>query len=202
MRVCWNCEAQNPDDAQFCLKCGHSLQDRASSPLFVVDSVTGLFNSVFVQAMVDQESNRAMRYKRPLSVLVVEVDHAEYIHRDLGASQLNELLKELAETLVSSVRDTDTVGVLEMDGAPQFAIVLPETDQNGALLAADKIRRAVASHDFQAGGQWQRLTLSCGAATLNQERMGKQDLVWLAGQALQAGRADGQTNRTHASAQL
>jgi diguanylate cyclase (GGDEF)-like protein len=202
MRVCWNCEAQNPDDAQFCLKCGHSLQDRASSPLFVVDSVTGLFNSVFVQAMVDQESNRAMRYKRELSVLVVEVDHAEYIHRDLGASQLNELLKELAETLVASVRDTDTVGVLEMDGAPRFAIVLPETDQNGALLAADKIRRAVASHDFQAGGQWQRLTLSCGAATANLERMGKQDLVWLAGEALHAGRAGGQTNRTHASAQL
>ena len=202
MRVCWNCEAQNPEDAQFCQKCGHSLQDRASSPLFVVDSVTGLFNPVFVQAMVDQESNRAMRYKRPLSILVVEVDHAEYIHRDLSATQLNELMKELAETLVASVRDTDTVGVLDMEGAPRFAILLPETDQNGALLAADKIRRAIASHDFRAGAQWQRLTLSCGTATVNHERMGKQDLVWIAGQALQSGRAAGQTNRTHASAQL
>ena len=111
-------------------------------------------------------------------------------------------MKELAETLVASVRDTDTVGVLDMEGAPRFAIVLPETDQNGALLAADKIRRAIASHDFRAGGQWQRLTLSCGAATANHERMGKQDLVWIAGQALQSGRAAGQTNRTHASAQL
>src|SRR5919204_4250813 len=154
MRVCWYCEAQTTEDAAFCARCGHSLQDRASSPLFVVDAVTGLFNSVFVQAMVDQESNRAMRYKRPLSVLVVEVDHAEYIHRDLSASQLNELMKELAETLVAAVRDTDTVGVLEMDGAPRFAIVLPETDQNGALLAADKLRRAIASHALPAGAQW------------------------------------------------
>ena len=86
----------------------------ASSPLFVVDSVTGLFNGVFLQAMVDQESNRSMRYKRPLSVIVVEVDHAEYIHRDLGAQQLNELLKELAETLVASVRDTPTASAASL----------------------------------------------------------------------------------------
>jgi diguanylate cyclase (GGDEF)-like protein len=135
-------------------------------------------------------------------VLVVEVDHAEYIHRDLSASQLNDLLKEIAETLVGSVRDTDTVGVLDMEGAPRFAIVLPETDHQGALLVADKIRRAIASHDFQTGGHWQRLTLSCGAATVNHERMGKQDLVQQADEALQAGRASGVTNRTHASAQL
>jgi diguanylate cyclase (GGDEF)-like protein len=202
MRVCWYCEAKAPQDAEFCPKCGHNLEDSASSPLFVVDAVTGLFNGVFVQAMVDQESNRSMRYKRPLSLLVVEVDHAETIHRDLGASQLNALLKELAETLVTSVRDTDTVGVLDMEAAPRFAIVLPETDHQGALLAADKIRRTIASHDFQAGGQWQRLTLSCGAATVNHERMGKQDLVMEAAAALSSGRAGGQTNRTHASAQL
>jgi diguanylate cyclase (GGDEF)-like protein len=202
MRVCWYCEAQTTEDAAFCARCGHSLQDRASSPLFVVDAVTGLFNGVFVQAMVDQESNRAMRYKRPLSVLVVEVDHADDIHRDLGAQQLNQLLKELAEVLVSSVRDTDTVGVLDVEGAPRFAVLLPETEQEGALLAADKIRRAIASHDFMAGGQWQRLTLSCGASTVNHERMAKQDLIQQASEALESGRASGQTNRTHASAQL
>jgi diguanylate cyclase (GGDEF)-like protein len=202
MQVCWYCEAKAPGDADYCPGCGHKLKDRSASPLFVVDSVTGLFNGVFVQAMIDQESNRSMRYKRPLSVLVVEVDHAEYIHRDLSASQLNELLKEIAETLVASVRDTDTVGVLDTDTAARFAIVLPETDHQGALLVADKIRRTIASHDFHTGGRWQRLTLSCGAATVNHERMGKQDLVQQADEALQVGRATGQTNRTHASAQL
>src|SRR2546423_9261658 len=111
-------------------------------------------------------------------------------------------MKELTETLVASVRDTDTVGVLDMEGAPRFAILLPETDQNGALLAADKIRRTIASHDFRAGGQWQRLTLSCATSTVNHERMGKQDLIQEANQALKSGRASGQTNRTHASAQL
>ena len=45
-------------------------------------------------------------------------------------------------------------------------IILPETDEQGATLAADKIRRSVAAHDFSTGGRWQRITVSCGAATI------------------------------------
>lgn len=197
MSVCWSCEAQLPDGALYCLRCGHSQSDRSTSPIWVVDSTTELFNGVFVKAMVGQEVNRAVRYKRPLSVLVVEVDHAEHLHRDLGASQLNGLLKEIGEELQLAVRDTDTVAFLDAEGPPHYGIVLPETDSNGALLAADKIRRSVASHDFQAGGTWQRLTVSVGVATVAHERMNQQDLLGEAFQTLETGRASGQgPNRT------
>ena len=186
-----------PDGASYCPLCGHSQNDRNTSPLFVVDATTGLFNSVFMQAVIDQEANRAHRYHRPLSVLVVEVDHAEFIHRDLGTQQVNVLLREVAQILVTAVRDTDTVGFLDSGAAPRFTIVLPETDADGAVLAGDKVRRTIASHDFQAGGNWQRLTVSCGAASVNHERMGKEDLVSSAAAALEQGRTSG-PNRTHA----
>ena len=203
MSICWSCEAPLPEGAVYCPQCGHSQKQRNTSPIFVVDSTTELFNAVFVKAIVGQEANRAQRYKRPLSVLLVEVDHAEHIHNDLGISQLNDLLRELAQTLVAAVRDTDTVGFLDSEGPPHFAIVLPETDAQGAILAADKVRRSVASHDFQAGGQWTRLTVSAGAATVNHERMGQQDLLAEAYSALQAGKADGGgTNRTFQTAQV
>jgi diguanylate cyclase (GGDEF)-like protein len=183
------------------MRCGHSQQERNTSPIFVVDTTTELFNGVFVKAIIGQEVNRAVRYKRPLSVLVVEVDHAEHIHRDLGASQLNGLLKEIGQALQAAVRDTDTVAFLDSDGPPHYAIVLPETDGNGAVLAADKIRRAVASHDFQAGGGWQRLTVSVGVASVAHERMHQQDLLNEAYQTLQTGRTSGQgPNRTHIQA--
>ena len=196
--ICWSCEAQVPQGAQYCPTCGHSQSNRNTSPIFVVDATTELFNAVFVKAIIGQEANRAIRYKRPLSVLVVEVDHAEHMHHDLGVSQLNGLLRELAQALVQAVRDTDTVGFLDSDGPPHFAIVLPETDAQGAVLAADKTRRSIASHDFEAGGQWQRLTVSVGAATVNLEKMGVQDLLQEAYLTLQQGRADGAgPNRTY-----
>jgi diguanylate cyclase (GGDEF)-like protein len=199
MSNCWSCEGQVPDGAAFCPQCGHSQTDRSTRPLFVVDATTGLFNAVFIHAIVEQEGNRAIRYRRPLSVLVVELDHAEHIHRDLGAAQIDVLMRELAEVLGHTVRDTDTLGFISTGGPPRFAVVLPETDHDGALLAADKIRRAVSAHDFQAGGQWQRLTLSCGAATVNPDRMGHQDLIELAAMAVEEGRSHG-PNRTHAHA--
>ena len=188
-----------PEGGDYCPACGHSQTQRNVSPIFVVDSTTELFNAVFLKAIIGQESNRAIRYKRPLSVLVVEVDHAEHMHNDLGFNQVNALLKELAGALVTAVRDTDTVGFLDSEGPPHFAIVLPETDANGSVLAADKVRRSVASHDFQAGGQWTRLTVSVGAATINLEKMGQQDLLHEAFVAVQAGRSAGQgPNRTFA----
>ena len=199
MSVCWNCEFQVQENWKFCPQCGANLGDRTAGALYVVDATTGLFNAGFMQALLGQEANRAVRYKRPLAALVVEVDHAEHIHREMSLAQLKELLKELAEALVQAVRDVDTVGFLEAEGPPHFAIVLPETDEAGAVLAADKIRRSVASHDFGAAGAWQRLTVSVGIAVVHHERIGAQDLLQQGFEALQSGRASG-PNRTTAFA--
>jgi diguanylate cyclase (GGDEF)-like protein len=211
MTTCWYCGSDVPEGAQFCNACGHSQSDRSSSPLFgVVDPVTGIWNQKFSEALIGQEANRAIRYRRPLSVLVVELDHAEHIHNELGRTQVNALMSELAETLGRAIRDTDTLGFLEAERSPHFVIVLPETDQQGATLAADKIRRAIASHDFSTGGQWQRITVSCGAATIGvtpqvdeegvmNRREFTGNLLREAYYALEHGRAAG-TNRTSVGA--
>jgi two-component system, cell cycle response regulator len=211
MTTCWYCGSEVPANAQFCNTCGHSQSDRSSSPLFgVVDPVTGIWNQKFVEALIGQEANRAVRYHRPLSVLVVELDHAEHVHNELSQTQINGLMSELAEALGRAIRDTDTLGFLEADRSPHFVIILPETDQQGATLAADKIRRAVASHDFSSGGDWQRITVSCGAATIlpvpteseaglmfRREYTG--NLLREAYNALESGRSAG-TNRTSVGA--
>lgn len=212
MVSCWYCNSEVPESSQYCPTCGHSQSDRSSSPLFgVVDPVTGIWNSKFINALVGQEANRAVRYHRPLSILVVELDHAEHVHKELGHIQLDGLLREMSERLGLSVRDTDTVAFLDVEGPPHFAIVLPETDEHGATLAADKIRRAIASHDFSTGGNWQRITVSCGAATIGlmapshdeaglmNRREYTGNLLREAYHALEAGRSAG-TNRTSVGA--
>lgn len=201
MGVCRNCESDVPESARYCPHCAQSQSDQLSSPLFIIDTVTGLFNRDFLQALADQEANRAGRYHRPLSVLVCEVDHAEFIHKDLDAASVSELIRQLGRVVVDAVRDTDTVCAMAGEATPRFGVVLPETAHEGALNAADKIRRMVASHDFEIGGQWSRLTMSCGTATLHEERMGKEDLLAIAVRALEDGRPAG-PNRTHAVSQL
>jgi len=211
LTTCWYCGSEVSDTAQFCNTCGHSQSDRSSSPLFgVVDPVTGIWNQKFVEALIGQEANRAVRYHRPLSVLVVELDHAEHINNEVGQAAVNSLLSELSETLGRAIRDTDTLGFLESDRSPHFVIILPETDQQGATLAADKIRRAIANHDFSSGGDWQRITVSCGAATIGVVQQESEaglmfrreytgNLLREAYYALESGRSAG-TNRTSVGA--
>jgi diguanylate cyclase (GGDEF)-like protein len=188
------------------------MTDHSSSPLFgVVDTTTGVWNSKFMNALVGQEANRAVRYHRPLSVLVVELDHAEHIDNELEQVQIEGLLREIADRLGQAVRDTDTVGFLDADGPPHFAIVLPETDEQGATLAADKLRRAIASYDFSTSGSWRRITVSCGAATIGvvprateeaglmSRREYTGNLLREAYHALESGRSAG-TNRTSVGA--
>jgi diguanylate cyclase (GGDEF)-like protein len=209
---CWYCNSEVPEASQYCPSCGHSQSDRSSSPLYgVVDPVTGIWNSKFINALVGQEANRAVRYHRPLSLLVVELDHAEHVHKELGQIPLEGLLREISDRLGHAIRDTDTVAFLDVEGPPHFAIVLPETDEQGATLAADKIRRAIAAHDFSTGGNWQRITVSCGAATIGvmtpshdeaglmNRREYTGNLLREAYNALEAGRSAG-TNRTSVGA--
>jgi diguanylate cyclase (GGDEF)-like protein len=208
MTTCWYCNSELPETSQYCPSCGHSQLDRTSSPLFgVVDPVTGIWNSKFISALVGQEANRAVRYHRPLSVLTVELDHAEHIHKELEQIQIEGLLREMAERLGQAIRDTDTVAFLDVEGPPHFAIVLPETDKEGAALAADKIRRSIATHDFSTSGNWRRITVSCGAATIDSDYRPKDEagmvnrreytgnLMRESYQALDSGRSAG-TNRT------
>ncbi len=213
MASCWYCNSELPETSQYCPTCGHSQSDHTSSPLFgVVDPTTGIWNSKFINALVGQEANRAVRYHRPLSVLVIELDHAEHMHKELEQIQVEGLLREMSERLGQAIRDTDTVGFLDADGPPHFAIVLPETDEQGATLAADKIRRSIASHDFSTTGAWRRITVSCGAATIavqarNDDEAGlignkreyTGNLLREAYQALDTGRSAG-TNRTSVGA--
>ena len=188
---CWSCGAAVPEAAAYCPACGHSLTQRDSLPIFVVDATTELFNAVFIKAVVEQETTRALRHSRPLSLLLVELDHGAAISADLGPAQLGRLLKELAQSVVASVRDTDTVAFLGAGPPPRFAVVLPETDEAGSVVAADKVRREVASCDYPSGGPWQRLTVSVGATTLSHERMGHQDLIQQAREVLESGQSEG-----------
>lgn len=191
--TCQACGAPLPDDALYCPHCATGRDNPGTAPLYVVDRMTGLFNDTFLEALVDHETSRAVRYKRPLTILIGDVDHMDLIEQDIGPARAAQMLREVADVLQEGVRDIDTVGWL----GDRYCIVLPETDVPGAEVAADKVMHTVATHEYRAGGNWSRVTMSLGAASANPDRMGRQDLIELATQALREGREDGATNRLH-----
>ena len=197
MTTCAACGSTLADEAQYCQHCATNREDPNTRALFIVDAMTGLFNQTFTQALVDHETSRAIRYKRPLTVLLADIDHREFVHRDLGPTGAGDVYRELAGVLATAVRDIDTVGFM----GDAFCIVLPETDKTGAMVAADKILHAVALHQFNQPGNWARVTISAGAASVNHDRMGKQDLAAAAREALVEGIGEG-NNKVHINHQM
>lgn len=184
------------EDWRYCPHCAHSQTDRRAGPLFVIDPVTGLLNEVFFTALLGQEITRAVRYQRPLAVLVAVIDHVQEIRQDLGYASLNATLREVGDVIALTSREVDTVAFLGLEEVPRYTVLLPETDRDGALQAAEKLRRQVSEHEFNHSGQWRRITMSVGAGLVNTDRSADQDPIGAATRALIAGIEDG-PDRTH-----
>jgi diguanylate cyclase (GGDEF)-like protein len=106
-------------------------------------------------------------------------------------------LSELAAVMTNAVRDIDVVCRY---GGEEFAILLPETDADGAYVAAEKVREAIASHDFPdaEGTSDQRLTVSIGLSTFPQPALDREALLRQADDALYVAKRSGR-NRVRAS---
>ena len=128
--------------------------------LATTDPVTGLPNHRAIVAAIDNEIERSSRYSRTCAVLFLDLDHFKALNDGCGHSAGDAALAEFGSILRSSVRAIDTVGRW---GGEEFIALLPESGEEGALFVAERIRLAVASHVFAAGGGG-HLTCSIGVA--------------------------------------
>jgi diguanylate cyclase (GGDEF)-like protein len=132
--------------------------------LSVTDELTSMYNYRYLQQRLDEEVVRAKRYSKYLSLLMIDVDDFKGFNDSYGHIAGDVALSELRNALAPVVRQVD---VVTRYGGEEFAILLPETDDAGAFVAAEKIREAVAAYDF-ANAQGERcvnLTVSLGIAT-------------------------------------
>ena len=110
-----------------------------------LDSLTGLIGHRWMGELLRHEFDRASRYRRAMGLMVIEPDPLEKINHDLGIEAGDRALREMALLLRSLVREVDLLGRLS---GKRFAVVLPETDAAGALIAAERLRAAVDSALF------------------------------------------------------
>jgi len=123
-----------------------------------VDALTGLPNRRAFDEHARQLAATARRASRPLSVLIVDADHFKRVNDVHGHAAGDATLVALAGAIRARLRESDFVARL---GGEEFAVLLPDTDGAGALVAADNIVAAVREIAIPAVG---RVTVSCGAA--------------------------------------
>jgi len=127
--------------------------------LATTDTLTGLRNRRAFERALDQELAIAERRVTPLSLLIVDADHFKRINDNHGHAAGDQALQTLARLLEGVARTIDFVARV---GGEEFAILLPNTDEAGALAVAERMRSAVAEAPWPDAP----LTVSIGSATL------------------------------------
>jgi diguanylate cyclase (GGDEF)-like protein len=158
--------------------------------LAVTDRLTGILNRGEWEKRLADEVARCSRYHHPLSVLLLDVDNFKEINDQCGHAEGDRILRGLATVFQTCIRTTDTAARY---GGDEFALLLPETDLDGAAVVADRIRdefsRLFPCTDAEGNGQ--PATVSAGVVAAPAGNASAERLMEQADQALYRAKREG-----------
>jgi len=158
----------------------------AVEDLVYLDDLTHLFNSRYLELVLDKEFKSAPSTEKPFSLLFLDLDYFKSINDSHGHLVGSKLLVEVARVLKNCVRDNDIVCRW---GGDEYVILLRGTDSGGALKVAERIRRSIESHRFLAREGFSLNISTCiGIASYPEHAQEKAQLVDLADRAMYRGK--------------
>ena len=130
--------------------------------------MTGLFSHHFFEKNLDEELERARRYKATFSLVMFDIDHFKKFNDTYGHLQGDRIIREIARLLCKSIRQVDFPARY---GGEEFAVILPAVDIKGALVVAERLRKRVEAFDFTSldGGGPLHVTISLGVTEFDAE---------------------------------
>jgi two-component system cell cycle response regulator len=132
--------------------------------LTTVDGLTQVYNKRYFMDTLDREMSRAARYKRPLALVMFDIDFFKDVNDSYGHIAGDFILKQLATLVKENVRRED---VMARYGGEEFIMLLPETDLPDAMASAEKLRGLVESHEFTFEDNIIAVTVSVGVAFID-----------------------------------
>jgi diguanylate cyclase (GGDEF)-like protein len=196
------------DDMDFMALTSHQISigiEKAS--LFVkteqlsqLDGLTGLYNHRVFKEKLEQEVSKRSRTGKPLSLIMLDIDHFKKFNDNFGHQEGDAILKELAVVIRGQCRHA-TMDACFRYGGEEFSVILPELELGIALKVADRMRRIVEKHPFRIKEKHPGtdLTVSLGVAGLSgTDDVKPEELLKMADEALYASKRNGR-NRVTAS---
>ncbi|MEO6447347.1 MAG: sensor domain-containing diguanylate cyclase [Gemmatimonadaceae bacterium] len=161
--------------------------------LATIDALTGLKNRRAFEERLMEEVARLRRNDAPVSLLMIDIDHFKAFNDTFGHPRGDEVLRTVARLLSRSIRDTDLAARY---GGEEFAIILPQTDREGALQMGERLRAAIELATWTERG----ITISVGVATPGPMTATVDDLIDLADRALYRSKELGRNRVTQSEA--
>lgn len=168
-----------------------SVNDKLAA-LSRTDRLTGLFNRGYWEERLEAEFRRCRRSGGPGSLVLLDIDHFKRINDTYGHPFGDDVIRRIAEVIGREARTTDIAGRY---GGEEFAIILVDTPADSAVIMAERLRRKVASQEFQGNGSPVSVTISLGIAAMDKEYANYSAWVECADQALYRAKTNGR-NRT------
>ncbi len=134
--------------------------NRRLAELADTDPLTGIANRRRFETLFIAEYERSGRYHRPLSYLMVDIDHFKLVNDTHGHPVGDRVLRAVADGLVETLRQSDQMGRV---GGEEFAIIAPEVSTSGALALGERLRRRIEQLELPVEDYILRVTISVGA---------------------------------------
>jgi len=157
------------------------------------DPLTGLWNHGYFYYLLQEEIEKAKATKKPLSLIMLDIDYFKVYNDTLGHQAGDNILKELALILKNHSRKMDFVCRY---GGEEFAIILPETERNEAFLIAERLRQDIEKHPFihEEILPDKKLTVSVGVASFPENGNLPSDIVASSDKALYQAKSKGKNS--------
>lgn len=165
------------------------LQDMLEQQSFL-DGLTGLWNRSYLNRRLEAEITVAQRYGRPLSVVLIDIDHFKRVNDTYGHLFGDVVLQGIAQELHEYARRSD---IVTRYGGEEFALLLTDTPMHGAAGVAERMRAAIETRIFEARSEQVSVTASFGIATTEEipESAEPEGIIGVADRALYAAKDAG-----------
>lgn len=163
------------------------------------DALTGIYNRRHFMTRFDREWKRYRRYGRPLSLLVLDIDHFKSVNDRFGHDAGDQVIAHVAQMCGAQTRDSDVAARV---GGEEFAILLPETDLAQACKVAERLRSAIAACPLTCASDNIAVTVSIGVALAEPAMADSAEMMKCADTALYASKHAGRNRVTCAPERL
>ncbi len=159
----------------------YKKMERQLANMALFDSLTGALSRAAFMQHAEKEFSRAKRYHRPLSVMMIDIDHFKRVNDQYGHAAGDHVLQIFVEAIEEEIRNTDVLGRV---GGEEFTLLLADTPMQAASYLAERVRERISKYPYIAGTHLVDVTASLGVAVLTEDDEHFKEMLHRADKAL------------------